>query len=1467
MKQKSLPLFASIAFARTSLFICAALCAATTAHADKTWTGNTDATWGAATNWLEAAIPLATDTVIFDANSTLNLGAITLGGKRTARGIIVTSPAADVTIATDFSITLVSGGFDMSAATKNFTSMPGITIQSAMQPWNVAAGFALTTPVPVRNGGANNDTIGGHIVASTTGTIKMGVIARATVLDGGDNPFVTFGTSDWAATDATGTLIAATYVPWSAEIAINIGNADVTGSFSQTATGTGATSIRFADAVTAHTVTIADTFTGRGILVTPTSVGGTITGGFLRPNRGTTTGASLSIIQNSTLGDLVIGSVLSNASSNTPVSVIKGGAGKLIFTNTNGHTGRLFIHEGTVQFGNAGTTGAPGGPASIINNGSLVFNRTDTLGVITDISGSGAFTQAGTGEITLTSSVSTFTGAVNINAGTLAVTTMANLGSGTAINIDNATFTFLGEIDPSARTVTMGATGATFDTNGKNITFAAAVGNGGAGSLTKAGHGSLVLTQPAGWTGATVVNGGTLIANNTTGSATSGSVTLNTAGSLGGMGTVSGAVTTVNGSTITPGSGGVGTLTVGSLTLESGSVSNFEFNGSNDLVNVTTGGGLRVNGGTVNLYAANLATPFSGTVGTYNLFQYTGTLGGAATNLIVGNPQADKSYTFSSSAVPGYLTVTIANIGVVRDWITNGDGSWATAGNWNGTVPDVAEGVANFNTELSAPATVTLDVSKTVGTVVFTSAANGYTIAQGSGGSLILNNSASDAYLVVSSGAHTISAPVSLSNNLAVSVSVAGNSLSVSGNISGALMNLVKTGAGDLNLTGSNTFSGDISLTGGSTSFGPSGLGTGGILLDNTKLVWDGHSADISSGPRTVYLVDNTVTFDTNGNDVVLANTISGTGNFTKSGAGILTLLGVNGYGIVGTTGTTINGGVLQIADDSALGFASGFSTVDVALAFNAAGSTLRATSTLSSNRIIHLGGGVTGTTPKDGGTAVSGTIDVAAGQTATWIGEIAGTDNSSSLEVTGAGTLFLNNTASTNPGGNRNAISGGVYIHGGTVKTGSGPQFGDSILTADAGGKLISNQNGSFNAFVYIGNAGGHVRETALGYAVWCNGPVANVTGQTGSLTYQGSGAGNAGKQGLGGNNTFVGDVTVEPEFTLSISQDANLGNSANALVLNSATLAVEHGAESNGAAAATAVAANVVTTRTIKISGSSTIDVGDVADARNAAVAAANNGTPGVLSGATIINGASVGSLTKAGVGALAIAAANYTGNTTVNAGSLAISTASLANAADVTIAATGKLTLNFAGTDTVDELTIAGVAKSPGTYGATGSGATHIDDVHFDSTGTGTLTVTTGPFSSAYDTWAASFGAGFNATNYGATQDPDNDGIENELEFVLGGNPLTSSTSILPTKSLDATNFYFTFNRADESEAEITAKFQYASTLTGWTDVAIGAASALPDVTVTENGTAPDAVTVTIPRTSAVAGKLFGRLNVVK
>ncbi len=94
-------------------------------------------------------------------------------------------------------------------------------------------------------------------------------------------------------------------------------------------------------------------------------------------------------------------------------------------------------------------------------------------------------------------------------------------------------------------------------------TLAGVITSTGEGApLTKDGPGTLVLSAANLYTGATTVSEGTLLAGNTTGSATgSNRVNVHSAGTLGGSGTVAGQVVVTNGK-IAPGKD-VGTLTLG----------------------------------------------------------------------------------------------------------------------------------------------------------------------------------------------------------------------------------------------------------------------------------------------------------------------------------------------------------------------------------------------------------------------------------------------------------------------------------------------------------------------------------------------------------------------------------------------------------------------------------------------------------------------------------------------------------------------------------------------------------------------------------------------------------------------------------------------------------------------------------------------------------------------------------------
>ena len=84
------------------------------------------------------------------------------------------------------------------------------------------------------------------------------------------------------------------------------------------------------------------------------------------------------------------------------------------------------------------------------------------------------------------------------------------------------------------------------------------------------------------------------------------------------------------------------------------------------------------------------------------------------------------------------------------------------------------------------------------------------------------------------------------------------------------------------------------------------------------------------------------------------------------------------------------------------------------------------------------------------------------------------------------------------------------------------------------------------------------------------------------------------------------------------------------------------------------------------------------------------------------------------------------------------------------------------------------------------------------------TGVLSMT----SSGYDSWAASKGLTGGDAAFDA--DPDNDGLNNGLEFVLGGepnpaNPGSNSAALLPTMAESSGDLIFTIKRKDLSASQ--------------------------------------------------------------
>ncbi|CAN7219769.1 MULTISPECIES: autotransporter outer membrane beta-barrel domain-containing protein [unclassified Variovorax] len=148
----------------------------------------------------------------------------------------------------------------------------------------------------------------------------------------------------------------------------------------------------------------------------------------------------------------------------------KTGAGRLTLTLDQAITGTTTISAGTLELGNGGTSGSVVG--DIVNNATLIANRSNTLNLAGAISGSGALRQVGSGT-TVLSGASSYSGATTVAAGTL---------KAAAANTFSAA---------SAHTV---ASGATLDTAGFNQRIASLSNSGTVNLLSVAAGSTLTVT-------------------------------------------------------------------------------------------------------------------------------------------------------------------------------------------------------------------------------------------------------------------------------------------------------------------------------------------------------------------------------------------------------------------------------------------------------------------------------------------------------------------------------------------------------------------------------------------------------------------------------------------------------------------------------------------------------------------------------------------------------------------------------------------------------------------------------------------------------------------------------------------------------------------------------------------------------------------------------------------------------------
>lgn len=186
---------------------------------------------------------------------------------------------------------------------------------------------------------------------------------------------------------------------------------------------------------------------------------------------------------------------------------VQGGTLALTGNNSN-YTGSVIVDPaGTLQ------ARAQSLPPSVLDNGLVRFAQPDAGTYTGALSGTGAVEKTGQGTLTLAPSGAngnTYSGGTTISQGTLAIGADAAIGAASgALVLNGGTLQANQNLSLApTRAVSITSANGTIDTQG----FTTQLGQGisGAGALTKAGSGTLVLNGANTYTGGTTISAGTL---------------------------------------------------------------------------------------------------------------------------------------------------------------------------------------------------------------------------------------------------------------------------------------------------------------------------------------------------------------------------------------------------------------------------------------------------------------------------------------------------------------------------------------------------------------------------------------------------------------------------------------------------------------------------------------------------------------------------------------------------------------------------------------------------------------------------------------------------------------------------------------------------------------------------------------------------------------------------------------------
>ncbi|MBK1825757.1 beta strand repeat-containing protein [Haloferula rosea] len=610
--------------------------------------------------------------------------------------------------------------------------------------------------------------------------------------------------------------------------------------------------------------------------------------------------------------------------------------------------------------------------------------------------------------------------------------------------------------------------------------------------------------------------------------------------------------------------------------------------------------------------------------------------------------------------------------------------------------------------------------------------------------------------------------------------------------------------------------------------------------------------------PADVLFNNNTDTFTLSGDG------IGGSANLTIAGGGTTILTNDNTY----TGETVVSSGTLQIGDGTS-GSISTSSTItnDDTLILNLPDGAVN-NNIIVNDGLLQMVGSNDYTVSTIGGGTISG---------------------SGGMEYNGTGTLTL---------AGRNSNTGGLTVNSGTVLlTGGGwyqnPSQGTGMMTVEAGATVVN-----WNSHSYGGRYDPNVDMTLNGgtFQVRSGTYVRDITMNGGTIeNFPGSDS-QIQARGFGGTDIIVEDAATSSEIscryftgegnsvitvndpdtdflmTGAITGDNQLIKNGPGRLLSSATNTHSGNLLITEGTFALAPTGSHSDSPVIDVASGATFDVTAVSGyAISATQTLSGNGTldgSSFIAG-TVSPGASAGTLTATGALTF-VPASNYAWEISDWTGAAGVGYDTIvADSVDFQSTSLNRFSV------VITEDTLANFSEGNASFTliSTTNGITNfdplivvVDDTAFTS-GSGTwelvvsgndlvLEYTGGDEYLAWETTNGIAGAGRDV-------DSDGDGVDNGIEFVIGGDPNgTDSNNLLPTATVDATNMVFTFRQTQDSAGE-DVYVEYGDNLVGWTEAEAGVGGVT--INTTTDGFEPgvDRVEVTIPRVLFTGSTGFARL----